>query len=185
MRSIVASYLGRIAESDTRVLTLAILKGILGRTVHEPVSFVNAPMLARERGLTVSEMRSTVSQDYVSSISLRAETDEGPGQRGGLDPGEGPRARDAGERLRHRGDAGRAHGVLHLRRTGPGIIGTVGHDARRARREHRDDGRRPQGRGRRGADVPHGRHRGARSTCSTHVASEIDAHQLRAVTLPT
>ena len=30
VRSIVACYLGRIAESDTRVLTLAILKGILG-----------------------------------------------------------------------------------------------------------------------------------------------------------
>lgn len=78
VRSIVASYLGRIAESDTRVLTLAILKGILGGSVHEPVSFVNAPMLAKERGLTVSEMRSTVSQDYVSLISLRAETDDGP-----------------------------------------------------------------------------------------------------------
>jgi D-3-phosphoglycerate dehydrogenase len=78
VRSIVASYLGRIAESDTRVLTLAILKGILGRSVHEPVSFVNAPMLAKERGLTVSEMRSTVSQDYVSLIALRAETGEGP-----------------------------------------------------------------------------------------------------------
>jgi D-3-phosphoglycerate dehydrogenase len=78
VRSIVASYLGRIAESDTRVLTLATLKGILARSVHEPVSFVNAPMLARERGLVVSEMRSTVSQDYVSLISLRAETDRGP-----------------------------------------------------------------------------------------------------------
>ena len=43
VRSIVASYLGRIAEYDTRVLTLAILKGILGRSVNEPVSFVNAP----------------------------------------------------------------------------------------------------------------------------------------------
>lgn len=77
VRSVVASYLGRIAEADTRVLTLAILKGILGRSVHEPVSFVNAPMLARERGLSVSEMRSTVSQDYVSLIAVRAETDEG------------------------------------------------------------------------------------------------------------
>ncbi|MDP9331062.1 MAG: phosphoglycerate dehydrogenase [Actinomycetota bacterium] len=78
VRSIVASYLGRIAESDTRVLTLAALKGILARTVNEPVSFVNAPMLARERGLVVSEMRSTVSQDYVSLVSLRADTDGGP-----------------------------------------------------------------------------------------------------------
>ena len=77
VRSIVASYLGRIAEHDTRVLTLAILKGILGRSVHEPVSFVNAPMLARERGLTVSEMRSTGSQDYVSQVTIRAETESG------------------------------------------------------------------------------------------------------------
>ncbi len=78
VRSVVASYLGRIAEHDTRVLTLAILKGILGRSVNEPVSFVNAPMLARDRGVTVSEMRSTVSQDYVSLIAISAETDEGP-----------------------------------------------------------------------------------------------------------
>src|SRR4029077_20320419 len=78
VRSIVCSYMGRIAEADTRVLTLAILKGILGKVVNEPVSFVNAPMLARERGITVSEMRSTVSEDYVSLMSLRADTDEGP-----------------------------------------------------------------------------------------------------------
>ena len=78
VRSIIASYLGRIAEHDTRVLTLAILKGILGRSVNEPVSFVNAPILARDRGLTVSEMRSTVSQDYVSQISVRAETETEP-----------------------------------------------------------------------------------------------------------
>jgi D-3-phosphoglycerate dehydrogenase / 2-oxoglutarate reductase len=78
VRSIVCSYLGRIAEFDTRVLTLAILKGILAKVVYEPVSFVNAPMLARDRGLVFSEMRSTVSQDYVSLVSLRAETDPGP-----------------------------------------------------------------------------------------------------------
>ena len=78
VRNVVASYLGRIAEHDTRVLTLAMLKGILGRSVNEPVMFVNAPMLARDRGVAVSEMRSTVSQDYVSLISVRAETDEGP-----------------------------------------------------------------------------------------------------------
>lgn len=75
VRSIVATYRGRIAEHDTRVLTLAIVKGALGRTVNEPVSFVNAPMLARERGLAVSDTRSTTSPDYVSLISVRAETD--------------------------------------------------------------------------------------------------------------
>ena len=79
VRSVECAYLGRIAEADTRVLTLAVLKGILRGVVHEPVSFVNAPMLAKERGIGVSEMRSTVSQDYVNLISLRAETDERAG----------------------------------------------------------------------------------------------------------
>jgi D-3-phosphoglycerate dehydrogenase len=83
VRSLVATFLGRVAEHDTRALTLAILKGILGRTVNEPVSFVNAPMLAKERGLSVSEMRSTVSQDYVSLVSVRAETDGGSVEIGG------------------------------------------------------------------------------------------------------
>ena len=71
--------MGRIAEADTRVLTLAILKGILGKVVNEPVSFVNAPMLARERGITVSEMRSTVSRG-LREPDLAARRDRrGPG----------------------------------------------------------------------------------------------------------
>ena len=131
VRSIVCSYMGRIAEADTRVLTLAILKGILGKVVNEPVSFVNAPMLARERGIAVSEMRSTVSEDYVSLISLRADTDEGPVSRGGDARRQARRgARDAGRRLRHRDGAGRAHDLLHVRRP-------AGHH-----RQGRDDPRR-------------------------------------------
>jgi D-3-phosphoglycerate dehydrogenase len=126
VRSIVASYLGRIAESDTRVLTLAILKGILGRSVNEPVSFVNAPLLARERGLTVSEMRSTVSQDYVSLVSLRAETDEGPVSVGGTLVG--PRN---SERVMRVDDfdievAPAEHMIFFTYIDRPGIIGRVG-----------------------------------------------------------
>ena len=77
VRSIVCSYLGRIAESDTRVLTLAILKGSLSSVVHEPVSYVNAPAIAKERGVEISETRSTASRDYVSLVSLRGQTDDG------------------------------------------------------------------------------------------------------------
>ncbi len=125
VRSIVASYLGRIAESDTRVLTLAILKGILGRSVNEPVSFVNAPMLARDRGLTVSEMRSTVSQDYVSLIALRAETDEGPvtisGSILGKDHERVVRVNDFDIEAEPAG-----HMVFFTYEDRPGIIGTVG-----------------------------------------------------------
>jgi D-3-phosphoglycerate dehydrogenase len=78
VRGIEAEYLGRIADSDTRVLTLGVVKGVLSGVVHEPVSFVNAPIIARERGIGISETRSTVSSDYVNLIHVRADTDEGP-----------------------------------------------------------------------------------------------------------
>jgi D-3-phosphoglycerate dehydrogenase len=77
VRGVEAQYLGRIAESDTRVLTLAVVKGVLSGVVHEPVSFVNAPIIASERGISISETRSTVSSDYVNLIHVRADTDEG------------------------------------------------------------------------------------------------------------
>jgi D-3-phosphoglycerate dehydrogenase len=126
VRSIECAYMGRIAEADTRVLTLAILKGILSKVVHEPVSFVNAPMLARERGITVSERRSTMSEDYVSLISLHADTDEGPVSVGGTLVGK----RDA-ERVMKVYDfdvemAPAEHMVFFLYADRPGVIGTVG-----------------------------------------------------------
>jgi D-3-phosphoglycerate dehydrogenase / 2-oxoglutarate reductase len=181
VRSIVASYLGRIAESDTRVLTLAILKGILGGSVHEPVSFVNAPMLAKERGLTVSEMRSTVSQDYVSLISLRAETDEGPVSVAGSILGKDH------ERVMQVNDfdieaAPTGHMVFFTYEDRPGVIGMVGtllgeHAINIATME--------VGRKAEGAEalmcltvdsaVPQG--------VLETVAEAIEAHQLRAITL--
>jgi D-3-phosphoglycerate dehydrogenase len=126
VRSLECAYLGRIAEADTRPLTLGILKGVLRSVVHEPVSFVNAPMIARERGLVVSERRATVSQDYVSSISLRADTDEGPISVGGTLIGK-----KNAERVTQVWDfdveIGPAeHMVFFVYQDRPGIIGLVG-----------------------------------------------------------
>jgi D-3-phosphoglycerate dehydrogenase len=125
VREIVATYLGRVAEHDPRALTLAILKGILGRTVNEPVSFVNAPTLAKERGVVVSEMRSTVSPDYVSLVSVRAETDQGSVEIAGT-----ILARDHQRVIRVNGFdievAPAPHMVFFTYRDRPGIIGKVG-----------------------------------------------------------
>jgi D-3-phosphoglycerate dehydrogenase len=120
------AYLGRIAEADTRALTLGILKGVLRSVVNEPVSFVNAPMMARERGLVVSERRSTVSQDYVSSVSLRADSDEGVVSVSGTLIGK-----KNAERVTQVWDfdveIGPAeHMVFFVYRDRPGIIGLVG-----------------------------------------------------------
>ncbi|MEA2503740.1 MAG: D-3-phosphoglycerate dehydrogenase / 2-oxoglutarate reductase [Actinomycetota bacterium] len=69
---------GAIADNDTRILTLAALKGLFGGFVHEPVTYVNAPLMAQERGIQVSETKSATSQDYVNLVVVRGESDDGP-----------------------------------------------------------------------------------------------------------
>ncbi|MDQ3962866.1 MAG: phosphoglycerate dehydrogenase [Actinomycetota bacterium] len=66
-------YHGAIAEHDTRALTLAGLKGAFSLVVHEPVTFVNAPLLAKERGISTEEWKSPQSHDYVNLLEVRAE----------------------------------------------------------------------------------------------------------------
>jgi D-3-phosphoglycerate dehydrogenase / 2-oxoglutarate reductase len=68
---LVVEYHGRIATEDTQALTLAALKGVLRGVVSEPVTFVNAPLLAEERGLKVSTVASEASEDFVSLVRLR------------------------------------------------------------------------------------------------------------------
>ncbi len=65
-------YQGALAEDDTRILTLSVLKGLFGTGTTEPVSYVNAPQLAQDRGLNVKESTSTTSKDYVNLITLTA-----------------------------------------------------------------------------------------------------------------
>ncbi len=69
---LVVEYVGKVAAEDTQALTLSALMGMLSGVVHEPVTFVNAPLLAEERGLKVSTVTSSSSQDYVSLIRLRS-----------------------------------------------------------------------------------------------------------------
>jgi D-3-phosphoglycerate dehydrogenase len=75
IRSLAAEYFGEVAGHDTDALTLGALKGVLTGVVDEPVSYVNARLIARDRGLGVSEKRSLVSHDYVNLVLLHAETD--------------------------------------------------------------------------------------------------------------
>ena len=63
-------YQGQIADSDTRILTLSVLKGVFGRVSEEPVSYVNAPRLAAERGIEVRESSSSTSHEYVNLVTI-------------------------------------------------------------------------------------------------------------------
>jgi D-3-phosphoglycerate dehydrogenase len=63
-------YAGQIADSDTRILTLSVLKGVFGGVTDEPVSYVNAPRIAAERGVEVRDTSTATAHDYVNLISI-------------------------------------------------------------------------------------------------------------------
>jgi D-3-phosphoglycerate dehydrogenase len=75
-REIQVEASGEIGAYDTRIITLAALKGFLGRVTGESITFVNAPTLAVARGITVLEKRrdDVEHQDYVNLVTLRSGT---------------------------------------------------------------------------------------------------------------
>jgi D-3-phosphoglycerate dehydrogenase len=64
-------YQGPLADYDTRILTLSVLKGLFAAGTDEPVSYVNVPQLAEERGLEVRATAAPASHDYVNLVTLR------------------------------------------------------------------------------------------------------------------
>lgn len=62
---------GDLADLDTRILTLAVQKGLFAVSTDEPVSFVNAPQMASERGLTVRTSSIAASPGYRNLITVR------------------------------------------------------------------------------------------------------------------
>src|SRR3546814_16780783 len=75
------SYAGEIADYDTRILTLSVLKGAFGKVSEEQVSYVNAPMLAKERDIEIRHTTSSTSHDYVNLITIRGGHHAISGQR--------------------------------------------------------------------------------------------------------
>lgn len=63
-------YQGQIAEYDTRILTLSVLKGFFSATSGEPVSYVNAPQVAEEQGLEIRPTSTTTARDYVNLVTI-------------------------------------------------------------------------------------------------------------------
>jgi D-3-phosphoglycerate dehydrogenase len=61
---------GPLAEHDTRLLTVAALNGAFEGRVDEVVNYVNAPAIAAERGIEVSEQRFGASRQYTNLVRV-------------------------------------------------------------------------------------------------------------------
>jgi D-3-phosphoglycerate dehydrogenase / 2-oxoglutarate reductase len=63
-------FLGRIAERDTRLLAIQVLLGVLRGHTDEEVGVVNAPAIAEERGIELSETKRTTARDYTDLVRV-------------------------------------------------------------------------------------------------------------------
>ncbi len=116
------SYEGEIGGYDTRILTLSLLKGFFGRISDDPVSYVNAPKMADERGIVVTETTTTTSHHFVNLITVKGGEHAIAGTIVGLE-GE-PRLVMVDD---HRVDLPPAGHMLVVRNDDrPGMIGKVG-----------------------------------------------------------
>ena len=71
-------YEGEIARHDSSMLKSAVLAGLLGPITGNHVNLINAPVVARERGLRITEQYNEVSENYAGIISATLETSDGP-----------------------------------------------------------------------------------------------------------
>ena len=62
---------GPLSEHDTRLLTVAALNGAFQGRVDQHVNYVNAPLIARARGIAVVEERFGRSRDYTNLVEVR------------------------------------------------------------------------------------------------------------------
>ncbi|MBW6485489.1 MAG: phosphoglycerate dehydrogenase [Syntrophobacterales bacterium] len=67
-------YSGEILNYNVAPITISLLKGLLTPILNESVNFINAPLIAKERGIRVVESKSNEVKDYTSMISVTVNT---------------------------------------------------------------------------------------------------------------
>jgi D-3-phosphoglycerate dehydrogenase len=73
-KEVTVEYSGDVTQYDVAPLSLAVLKGLLTPMLESSVNYVNAPVIARERGIKVVESKSSRASDFANSITVRVKT---------------------------------------------------------------------------------------------------------------
>ncbi|MBT3929118.1 MAG: ACT domain-containing protein, partial [Rhodospirillaceae bacterium] len=124
LKSVTIEYEGHAAELNTKPLSAAALKGLLS-PVLDSVNMVNAPVMAQERGIDVSEVRTARESDYQTLVRLTVVTENHTRSIAGtLFGGDRPRVVDVkGVPM----EAELGHHMLYVNNEDkPGLIGLLG-----------------------------------------------------------
>ncbi|MBM3942467.1 MAG: phosphoglycerate dehydrogenase [SAR202 cluster bacterium] len=74
---VTVSYEGEIAQHDTGILKSALLLGLLSPVTAERVNMINAPLLAQQRGLRITEQKTQAALEYPSLLTATLHTAAG------------------------------------------------------------------------------------------------------------
>lgn len=67
-------YIGDLAEMNSSPVTVAFLKGLFTPILKDAVNYVNAPMIAKDRGIRVVESKTSHSDDFTNLLLVRVKT---------------------------------------------------------------------------------------------------------------
>lgn len=68
--NVTIKYNGEIADVDTKMITIAAIKGMLNPVMEGNVNYVNAPSLAKERNIKIKEVKDKASEDFANLITI-------------------------------------------------------------------------------------------------------------------
>lgn len=74
-REVSVRYGGEVTNFNLAPLTIAVVKGLLTPICGETVNFVNAPAIAKERGISVNESKTTQMEDFANFIGVEVVMD--------------------------------------------------------------------------------------------------------------
>jgi len=70
-------YSGEVIEHNTSIISIALQKGLIEPFFGETLSYVNTPLIARERGIKIVETKNSAVEDFTNVISVTVKTDRG------------------------------------------------------------------------------------------------------------
>ena len=83
VKEVVIEYAGDFQSLNLSPVRTAVVKGLLTPIVKDTVNFVNADVMARERGIKVTETTLAETEEYLNLITVSAVTEAGTGKVGG------------------------------------------------------------------------------------------------------
>ncbi len=123
IKSVKIEYEGAVAKMNTKPLTAVALEGLLAPQV-ETVNMINAPVIAKERNIDVSEVKHDRASDYQTLVRITLTTEKGTFEVAGTLFGSKPRLVDINNiKL----EAGLGARMLYVSNEDkPGLIGNLG-----------------------------------------------------------